>query len=324
MRLQSFSASWEKGQSSSWENVSYGPGQIQKGGAIVQYTEKSALPLIEAAYSNMTQTEKTIARYFLDENEPDDLSLKNIASILAVSEATLVRFAKKCGFKGYREFVYQYGKSLEASKPSENIAQSSLQVLNAYQDLLTKSYSLIREEQIVRVAQMISDARRVYVGGIGSSGYAAQEMAYRFMRIGVGIEAFSDVDMMRMISVFRNEHDVVFGLSLSGARAEFLEYLRVAKERGAKTVLITSSPREYFHDFIDEVIIVPSLLHLNHGNLISPQFPLLVMIDILYAAYMRQNRIEKETLHGQTVRMVEGTEEEIHRLPAAGQKEKDG
>lgn len=271
----------------------------------MQYTEKSALPLIEAAYSNMTQTEKGIANYFLEENEPNDLSLKNMASLLAVSEATLVRFAKKCGFKGYREFIYQYGNSLETKKTSENIAQSSLQVLNAYQDLLTKSYSLIREEQICKVAQMISEARRVYVGGIGSSGYAAREMAYRFMRVGVGIEAFDDVDMMRMISVFRDDQDLVFGLSLSGTRPEFLEYLSVAHERKAKTVLITSSPREYFKEFVDEVIIVPSLLHLNHGNLISPQFPLLVMIDILYAAYMRQNRREKENLHGQTVQLVE-------------------
>ncbi len=271
----------------------------------MQYTEKSALPLIEAAYSNMTQTEKGIANYFLEENEPSDLSLKNMASLLAVSEATLVRFAKKCGFKGYREFIFQYGNSLETKKTSENIAQSSLQVLNAYQDLLTKSYSLIREEQICKVAQMISEARRVYVGGIGSSGYAAREMAYRFMRVGVGIEAFDDVDMMRMISVFRDDQDLVFGLSLSGTRPEFLEYLSVAHERKAKTVLITSSPREYFKEFVDEVIIVPSLLHLNHGNLISPQFPLLVMIDILYAAYMRQNRREKESLHGQTVQLVE-------------------
>lgn len=270
-----------------------------------QYTEKSALPLIEAAYSNMTQTEKGIARYFLEENEPNDLSLKEMAHLLAVSEATLVRFAKKCGFKGYREFIFQYSNSLEMKKTGENIAQSSLQVLNAYQDLLTKSYSLIREEQICKVAQMISEARRVYVGGIGSSGYAAREMAYRFMRVGVGIEAFDDVDMMRMISVFRDDQDLVFGLSLSATRQEFLEYLHVAHQRKAKTVLITSSPRECFKEFVDEVIIIPSLLHLNHGNLISPQFPLLVMIDILYAAYMRQNRSEKENLHGQTVQMVE-------------------
>ncbi|WP_285941686.1 MurR/RpiR family transcriptional regulator [Faecalibaculum rodentium] len=128
----------------------------------MQYKEKSAIPLIEAAYPGMTQTEKTIAKWFLDENEPEDSALKVMARKLAVSEATLVRFAKKCGFKGYREFIYQYERSLSASKPDPRINESTLQVLDAYQDLLTKSYSLIDEEQICRVAQMISDAGHVF------------------------------------------------------------------------------------------------------------------------------------------------------------------
>ncbi|WP_281522153.1 hypothetical protein [Dubosiella newyorkensis] len=56
---------------------------------------------------------------------------------------------------------------------------------------------------------------------------------------------------------------------------------------------------------MDEVIVVPSLLHLNHGNLISPQFPLLVMIDILYAAGMRYNRDEKRKFHEKTVEVID-------------------
>ncbi|WP_404813571.1 hypothetical protein [Clostridium bowmanii] len=33
---------------------------------------------------------------------------KSISKYLYTSEATLTRFAQKCGFRGYREFVYQY------------------------------------------------------------------------------------------------------------------------------------------------------------------------------------------------------------------------
>ena len=113
---------------------------------MMEYTEKSALPLIESTYEYLTATEKQVADYFLEKNELHDFSLKHVAVILNVSEATLVRFSKKIGFKGYREFIYQYEKSLAASKPNENVTESSLQVLNAYQDLLTKTYSLIREE----------------------------------------------------------------------------------------------------------------------------------------------------------------------------------
>lgn len=270
----------------------------------MDYREKSAIPVIESAYDTLTKAEKEAADFFLAEKEREDLSLRTVSDLLNLSEATLVRFAKKCGFKGYRELVFQYEKGLHARKSADHIAKSSIDVLDAYQDLLNKSYSLIKEEQISRIAAMITSARQVFCGGIGSSGYAAREMAYRFMRVGVNIEAIDDIDMMRMIAVFRTEQDLVIGLSLSGMRPEFLEYLKESRARGAKTILITSAMRPEYRASIDEVLLVPSLMHLNQGNLISPQFPLLVMIDILYAAYMRHNRREKEDLHGRTLKVI--------------------
>ena len=53
------------------------------GGISMQYKEKSALPLIESAYADMTQTEKTVAAWFLAANEPQDPSLKAMARLLS-------------------------------------------------------------------------------------------------------------------------------------------------------------------------------------------------------------------------------------------------
>ena len=50
---------------------------------------------------------------------------------------------------------------------------------------------------------------------------------------------------------------------------------------------------------------MPSLKHLNHGNLISPQFPILVMLDIIYSYYVEQDKYEKEVLHDNTLRALE-------------------
>ena len=252
----------------------------------------------------MTQTEKTAAQWFLNGNRPEDPSLKAMAQLLSVSEATLVRFAKKCGFRGYREFMYQYQKSLAASEADTKVTDSTLTVLDAYQTLLTNCYSLIDEAQISRIAEMISSASRICVGGLGSSGLAAKEMAYRLMRVGYPMEAVDDLDMLRMTAVFKGENDLVIGLSLSSSRPEFLEYLRTAKERGARTILITSNRREQTQKLVDELVLVPSLVHMNWGHFISPQFPFLVMTDILYAACMQTNRREKQSLHGRTLKAL--------------------
>lgn len=63
---------------------------------------KSVLPKIESAYEKLTQLEKSVADFFLSNRQIVDFSAKSMSVRLAISEATLSRFAKKCGFRGYR------------------------------------------------------------------------------------------------------------------------------------------------------------------------------------------------------------------------------
>ena len=48
-----------------------------------------------------------------------DFSAKSVAGKLFVSEASLSRFRqKKCGFRGYREFIYQYEENFVVRQDS--------------------------------------------------------------------------------------------------------------------------------------------------------------------------------------------------------------
>ena len=221
--------------------------------------------------------------------------------------ASLSRFAKKCGFGGYREFTYEFRNSyVEESAVGQ---QQSRLVLDTYQNLLNKIYSLLDEGQIHRIVTELKWARRVFVCGRGSSGLAAEEMATRFRWIGIDMTALRDNEDMRMQSVFLNRHDLMIGLSLSGTKSEILYMLDRGFQQGARTMLITGKNRQTYEDFCNEVLLVPSLQHLNHGNLISPQFPLLLMIDILYAAYVNDDRMRIEKIQREVQRTLRGNED---------------
>ena len=70
---------------------------------------QNILTIIESSFDSMTDLEKRIANYFLNPNSVyDDLSSLQVTHTLHISQAALTRFAKKCGFKGYREFNFQY------------------------------------------------------------------------------------------------------------------------------------------------------------------------------------------------------------------------
>lgn len=122
----------------------------------MEYYVKSVVPIIKMNYEKFTTVEKSIADFFIQNHERVDLSSKAMADRLYVSEASLSRFAQKCGYRGYREFVYQYEMTFVENR--ESMTGNTRMILNAYQELLNKTYSLIDEEQIARIGKYLGQA----------------------------------------------------------------------------------------------------------------------------------------------------------------------
>lgn len=266
--------------------------------------KESVIPVIIDHYDELTSVEKVIADYFIDNRYKENFSSREIKKRLFVSEASLSRFAQKCGFKGYREFIYCYEEGFIEN--SEKVSHSFQEVLNAYHQLLNQIVDYVNDEQMKRFSDMINLARHVLVLGIGSSGLAAKEMKNRFMRLGVLMEAVDQGDEMKMQSLLQDNQTLVIGISLSGKKKEILFSLKHAHMQGAKTVIITANRQDLF-DYCDEKIIIPSFRDLDAGNSISPQFPILVLLDICYNYFLyndinQQKRIE---LHQKTVKILQ-------------------
>lgn len=244
----------------------------------------TVIPVIEANYHRFTPMERIIADFFIRNTEEMDFSSKAVAGRLHVSEASLSRFAKKMGYGGFKEFIYHYSPSLR--QPAPEASAQSLEVLNAYQELLNKTYNLMDEFQIGRVVRLMEQKRRIFVCGFGNSGLAAQEFKLRFLRLGLDVRAITEFHEL-MIHMTQVDGDcLVVGLSLSGATREITDMLKEAAGAGAATVLITSRREERWKEAFDEVMLTAVKKNLEYGNVISPQFPILILIDILYAGYL--------------------------------------
>ena len=253
--------------------------------------------IIDLHFEELTELEQEIARYFLQpETIQDDLSSQQVTQKLHISQAALTRFAKKCGFTGYREFVFQYQH--QASKPDTHSHKHSpltKRVLRSYSIMREQTQDLIDEEQLERVAQLIDDAERVYFFGTGSSGLIAREMKLRFMRLGVVCEALTDQDGFAWTTSIMDENCLVLGFSLSGTTQSVLDSLLDAKEMGAKTILFTSAPNKNSHAYT-ETVLVASHSQSSYIQRISAQLPMLILIDLIYAYFLEINRDSKEKI----------------------------
>ncbi|MCP9083397.1 MurR/RpiR family transcriptional regulator [Streptococcus sp. CF10-1] len=253
--------------------------------------------IIDLHFEELTELEQEIARYFLQaETIQDDLSSQQVTQKLHISQAALTRFSKKCGFTGYREFVFQYQH--QASKPDTHSHKHSpltKRVLRSYSIMREQTQDLIDEEQLERVAQLIDDAERVYFFGTGSSGLIAREMKLRFMRLGVVCEALTDRDGFAWTTSIMDENCLVLGFSLSGTTQSVLDSLLDAKEMGAKTILFTSAPNKNSQAYT-ETVLVASHSQSSYIQRISAQLPMLILIDLIYAYFLEINRESKEKI----------------------------
>ena len=240
---------------------------------------ESLLPLIESKYEELTEVEKVIADYFID-TEDEDLSSKTVSKKLYTSEAALTRFAKKLDLSGYREFIYRYKISNKISfKNREEIKDS---IFGTYREILLKTHNLYASMDYSEIVKSILSSSRIFVYGVGSSGNLATEFATRLIRLGLDAESVTDTHLLLFNSVRINKDSVVIGISYSGKSIEVVEGLKKATSLGAKTVFFVSNNKSKWEKYFDFVILLAYKQNLEYSETISPQFPAMIMLDVLF------------------------------------------
>lgn len=262
---------------------------------------KSIVPIIEARQQIFTKSEKKIAQYFIYECQSgDDLASRAVSLRLGVSDAALTRFAQKCGYRGYRAFAYAYQPNIPAAEDNRHVQP----VLAAYQEILDKTYSIVDLKVIQRISTLMQRQHRLYFYGKGSSGMVAREMKFRLMRIGIVCEAITDDDIILMNHVTLDKDSLVIGISISGKTKIIIDALKAAKQKKAKTILFTSNHDVAFREYCDEIQLFAIKNQLEYGRIISPQFPALVVFDILYAHIIEQDKKRRDELWQQTYKAL--------------------
>ena len=91
-----------------------------------------------------------------------------------------------------------------------------------------------------------------------------------------------------------NQESLVIGISVSGKTEEVIEGLREAKEKGAKTIMLSAARVYEYRSYYDELILIWWLKNLAISDKISPQVPALIVVDILYSHYLNYNNDNKK------------------------------
>lgn len=211
--------------------------------------EKSVLDKILCVYKTLHEAEKKIADYVINNKEKViEMTVSELAAQSNVSEATIVRFCKKCDLKGFYDLKINIAKEMVKSKSSEvsneldsnNIAQSIQNILANKIEELKQTISMMREENIKKILDSIKSARIVQFAAVGNTIPVAMDGAYKFNQLGISSVTNTVWETQLAFAYTLTKDDVVIVISNSGSSKDLVTLLNIANERQATTISITN------------------------------------------------------------------------------------
>ena len=178
----------------------------------------------------------------------EDTLLKWAAGETGVSEALIVKIAKKLGFEGFRqlrEALSEHNRLAQADLHEELcVAEGACarlqKILRASVRALEQGLANVSPEALERAADCLHGARQRDFYGEGGSGQVARDAAHQFLRIGVRASVFDDSQKMLMSAALLRRGDVVMAFSHSGQTAAVVEAAHQARQNGARLIALTN------------------------------------------------------------------------------------
>lgn len=250
-----------------------------------------------------------LARKDINEATP----LRSVAEGSGVSEAMVVKVAKKLGFAGFREFrqgLVNYYNSDSAALhseigPQDSAGQIVQKVFRTAMQALEETFAILDLEAFERAADFLHRARQRDFYGLGGSAQIARDVSHKFLRIGVRSSVFDDAHMMMMSAALLGHDDVAIAFSHSGSTTAVIEAVELARRNGARTIAVTNYADSPLARIVDVVLCSTAQNNPLLGENATARIAQLNLLDALFVAVAQRDRAAADANLARTMRAVQ-------------------
>jgi RpiR family carbohydrate utilization transcriptional regulator len=252
--------------------------------------------------ASYTPTESAIAAY-VGEHARDvvNLSLEQLAERLFVSKSTVIRFCKKLGYKGHKEFTVELARELDTfmlhdeemdpSNPytekddARSIAEKTFALHKA---ALTETWQEMDWDAMESIAILLHDKPCTI--------YAVREMYLNALNFAGQLKDLGlNCDVVRMPGGTRQEAlrqkpgSIALFLSYREAETELVDGARILKDRGIPLYLITGPLKGPLGRYADQTIRLSYYEPEPKQVACGSRTAVLLVLDILYGIIFRMD-----------------------------------
>ncbi|MBW1898260.1 MAG: MurR/RpiR family transcriptional regulator [Deltaproteobacteria bacterium] len=258
-------------------------------------SSSDVLSKVRAFYTSFSSSEKKLLIFLELYQETIRMTLAGVPQESGVSDATVLRFCRSIGCKSWLEFKIEFTQMLptlpeqildevlEGDSPG-NIARK---VFKKSIQAITDTMAVIDESSFTKALELINNAEKILLIGVGTSGPMANEMHNRFLRLGLNCHVQTDSYIQVVESTLLTSKDLVITISQTGESEAPLRTTALAKSNGCAVIVITGNTASKLTDYADVVLL--SVSHETRVETIASRIAQYAIIHALYVGLAMQD-----------------------------------
>lgn len=254
---------------------------------------QSVVGTICSSYDSYFDAEKKIADCIIERKEEViDMTVAELARASGTSDATVSRFCRRCGFKGFqhlkmslaREVLEEKGKSIQVSNDilRKDIPQSLQNILANKVAELTQTVSMMEPKKLEKILTLLETAHTVQVVAVGNTIPVALDFSFKLNQLGIPTVSGTIWETQMAYTLNMKKGDVVLIISNSGVSRRLLTLIEGAKENGIKVISITNSPESPVAKESDYHITTATREKLLLGEFCFSRVSATMVVEMLY------------------------------------------
>lgn len=239
-------------------------------------------------------------------------SVNEVAAAATVSEATVMRFCRILGFKGFQDFKIALAREMVIPSvrhhevtTAEDDAALIRMVFQTNNAALQDTLEILEMEAVYEAAQLLLKARQIMVVGVSGSGPAVAYAGNRLLLLGLKIYMFTDFYLMLMAASLLSKDDVMLAISNLGTTREILETVGIAREKEARVICITNNSLSPLARISSPALITASREMTMPEEAVASLVCQISILDALFALISQAQGVQsRQTLEGMEKAMI--------------------
>jgi len=230
-----------------------------------------------------------------------EMTISALAASCDTSVASVVRFCRAIGLSGYAELrmalatelgkeAAQFGATLTLGAEiaqSDSLKEMAAKVASLEMLAIEETVAALDFRALGRIVTALDKAQRILLFGIGASQFVAQDLHHKLFRIGRNAFLMSDAHEAWSASLLSPKGTVAIGFSHSGATADTVQFLDLARENGALTVAVTSVEESPLAKAAQECLITHARESALRAGAMVSRIAQLAVVDCLFLGVAR-------------------------------------